>query len=90
MFAKPDAVFGEDSNISKLLAYGNSSNPKMRKLTSYDFSHLVSELENHNIILFEPVLAFRSQKNAIISRENERLVAVTELILDSKPMQLKD
>ena len=56
-----------------------------------EFGRLVTRLKDFNILLPEPVLAFRALKSANITKDNKKLVkaTVSESLLSSMSEQLQ-
>ena len=82
VYEKLDTLFLEDINQSAFLAYETFKGYWRQPNTSIDdflinFSRHVAKLKDFNILLPEPVLAFRASKNANLTSENERLLKTT-------------
>ena len=95
LYEKLDTLFLEDINQSAFWAYETFENYQRPPGTSLEdflieFGQLVAKLKDFNILLPEPVLAFRALKNANITPDNEKLVkaTVSELTLSSMSKQL--
>ena len=96
LYEKLDTLFLEDINQSAFRAYETFENYQRPPGTSLedfliDFGRLVAKLRDFNILLPEPVLAFRALKSANITKDNEKLVkaTVSELTLSSMSEQLR-
>ena len=95
LYEKLDTLFLEDINQSAFRAYETFENYQRLAGTSLDFliefGRLVAKLKDFNILLPEPVLAFRALKSANITPDNEKLVkaTVSELTLSSMSKQLR-
>ena len=88
--------FLEDINQSASLAYKTFKGYQRQPDISIgdiliNFGQHVTKLKDFNILLQEPVLAFRALKSANLTPENERLVKATisELTLSSMSGQLQ-
>ena len=95
LYEKLDTLFLEDINQSAFQAYEIFENYQRLPGTSLEdflieFGRLVAKLKDFNILLPEPVLAFRALKSANITPDNEKLVkaTVSELTLSSMSKQL--
>ena len=95
LYEKQDTLFLEDVNQSAFRAYETFENYQRLPGTSLEdflieFSRLVAKLKDFNILLPEPILAFRALKSVYITKDNEKLVKVTvsELTLSSMSEQL--
>ncbi len=95
LYEKLDTLFLEDINQSAFRAYETFENYQRPPGTSLEdflieFGRLVAKLKDFNILLPEPVLAFRALKSANITKDNEKLVkaTVSELTLSSISKQL--
>ena len=95
LYEKLDTLFLEDINQSAFRAYETFENYQRPPGTSLDvlieFGQLVAKLKDFNILLPEPVLAFRALKSANITKDNEKLVkaTVSELTLSSMSKQFR-
>ena len=96
LYEKLDSLFLEDINQSAFRAYETFENYQRLLGTSLEgflieFGQLVAKLKDFNILLPEPVLAFRALKTANITPDNERLVkaTVSELTLSSMSKHLR-
>ena len=96
LYEKLDILFLEDVNQSPFRAYKTFENfrrPPGMSLEDFliEFGQLVAKLKDFNILLSEPVLAFRALKSANITKDNEKLVkaTVSELTLSSMSEQLR-
>ena len=96
LYEKLDTLFLEDVNQSAFRAYetfGNYQRPPGTSLEDFliEFGRLVTKLKHFNILLPEPVHAFRALKSANITKDNENLVqaTVSELMLSSMSEQLR-
>ena len=96
LYEKLDTLFLEDINQSAFRAYETFKNfqrPPGMPLEDFliEFGRLVTKLKDFNILLPEPVLAFRALKSANITKDNEKLVkaTVSELMLSSLSEQLQ-
>ena len=96
LYEKLDTLFLEDINQSAFQAYETFENYQRLPGTSleeflYSFGRLVAKLKDFNILLPEPVLAFRALTSANITLDNEKLVkaTVSELTLSSVSKQLR-
>ena len=96
LYEKLDTLFLEDVNQSAFWAYETFENFRRPPGTSsedflIEFGRLVAKLKDFNILLPEPVLAFRALKSANITKDNEKLVkaTVSELTLSSMSEQLR-
>ena len=94
LYKKLDTLFLEDINQSAFRAYETFENYQRPPGTSLEdflneFCRLVAKLKDFNILLPEPVLAFRALKSANITPDNEKLVKATvrELTLSSMSKQ---
>ena len=81
LYEKLDTLFLEDVNQSAFRAYEKFENYQRSPGTSLEdflieFGRLVAKLKDFNILLPEPVLAFRALKSANITKDNEKLVYV--------------
>ena len=79
---KLDTLFLEDVNQSAFRAYEifeNYQRPPGTSLEDFliEFGRLVAKSKDFNILLPEPVLAFRALKSANIIKDNEKLVKAT-------------
>ena len=90
LYEKLDTLFLEDINQSAFQAYKTFKNyqrPPGSSLEYFliEFGRLVAKLKDFNILLPEPVLAFRALKSANITKDNEKLAkaTVSELMLSS-------
>ena len=90
LYEKLDTLFLEDVNQSAFRAYETFENYQRPPETSLEdflieFGQLVTKLKDFNILLPEPVLAFRALKSANITKDNEKLVkaTVSKLMLSS-------
>ena len=95
MYEKLDTLFLKDINQSTFLAYKTFDGYPRQPVISIEdflinFERHVAKLKDFNILLLEPVLAFRALKSANLTPENERLVKATigELTLSSMLGQL--
>ena len=89
---KLDALFLEDINQSTFLAYETFEGYRRQLDTSIEeLGWHVAKLKDFNILLLEPILAFRALKSVNLNPENERLVKATisELTLSSMSGQLR-
>ena len=93
---KLDTHFLEDVNQSAFRAIKTFENYQRPPWTSLEeflikFGRLVTKLKDFNILLPEPVLAFRALKSANITKDNEKLVkaTVSKLMLSSVSEQLR-
>ena len=82
VYEKLDTLFLEDMNQSVFLAYEFCEVYRRQPDISIEnflinFGRYVTKLKDSNILLPEPVLAFRTLKSANITPENERLVKAT-------------
>ena len=82
LYEKLDTLFLEDVNQSAFWAYETFENfwrPPGMSLEDFliEFGRLVAKLKDFNILLPEPVLAFRALKSANITKDNEKLVKAT-------------
>ena len=96
LYEKLDTLFLEDVNQSTFRAYETFENYQRQPGTSLEdfrieFGQLVAKLKDFNILLPEPVLAFRALKSANITKDNEKLVkaTVSKLMLSSMLEQLR-
>ena len=96
VYEKLDTLFLEDINQSAFLTYKIFKGYRRQPDSSTEdflinFDQHVTKLKDFNIFLPEPVLAFRTLKNANLTSENERLVKATigELTLSSMSRQLQ-
>ena len=96
LYEKLDTLFLEDVNQSAFRAYETFENYERPLGTSLEdflieFGRLVTKLKDFNILLPEPVLAFRALKSANITKDNEKLVkaTVSKLTLSSMSEQLQ-
>ena len=96
LYEKLDTLFLEDINQSAFRAYKTFENYQRLPGTSLEdflieFGRLVAKLKDFNILLSEPVLAFRALKSANITPDNKKLVkaTVSELTLSSMSKQLR-
>ena len=96
LYEKLDTLFLEDINQSAFRAYKifeNYQRPPGTSLEDFliEFGRLVAKLKDFNILLSEPVLAFRALKSVNITKDNEKLVkaTVSELMLSSMSEQLR-
>ena len=96
LYEKLDTLFLEDVNQSAFQAYETFENYQRPPGTSLEyfliwFGRLVAKLKDFNILLPEPVLAFRTLKSTNITEDNEKLVkaTVSELMLSSMSEQLR-
>ena len=90
LYEKQDTFFLEDINQSAFRAYKTFENyqrPPGMSLEDFliEFGRLVAKLKDFNILLPEPVFAFRALKSANITKDNKKLVkaTVSELMLSS-------
>ena len=90
LLEKLDTLFLEDVNQYAFRAYETFENYQRPPGTSWEyflieFSWHVAKLKDLNILLPEPVLAFRALKSATITKDNGKLVkaTVSELPLSS-------
>ena len=95
-YEKLDTLFLEDVNQSAFRAYETFENyqrPPGMLLEDFliEFGRLVAKLKDFNVLLPEPVLAFRALKSDNITKDNEKLVkaTVSELTLSSMLKQLR-
>ena len=93
---KLDTLFLEDVNQSLFRAYETFENYQRPPGTSLEdflieFGRLVATLKDFNILLPEPVLAFRALKSANNTLDNEKLAKaiISELTLSSMSEQLR-
>ena len=82
LYEKLDTLFLVDVNQSAFRAYETFKNYQRPPGTSLEdflieFGRLVTKLKDFNILLPEPVLAFRALKSASITKDNEKLVKAT-------------
>ena len=96
LYEKLDTLFLEDINQSTFRAYEIFENYQRLPGTSLEdflieFGRLVAKLKEFNILLPEPVLAFRALKSANITKDNKKLVkaTVSKLTLSSISEQLR-
>ena len=96
LYKKLDTLFLEDINQSIFLAYKTFKGYRRQPDTSIEdflinFSWHGAKLKDINILLPEPVLAFRALKSANFNLENERLVKATvgELTISFMSEQLQ-
>ena len=96
LYEKLDTLFLEDINQSAFRAneaFENYQRPPGTSLEDFliEFGWLVAKLKDFNILLSEPVLAFRALKSANITKDNQKLVkaTVSELTLSSMSKQLQ-
>ena len=96
LYEKLDTLFLEDINQSAFQAYETFENfqrPPGMSLEDFliEFGWHVTKLKVFNILLPEPVLAFRALKSSNITPDNEKLVkaTVSELTLSSMSEQLR-
>ena len=96
LYEKLDTLFLEDINQSAFWAYETfegSRRPPETSLEDFliDFGRHIVKLKDFNILLSEPVLAFRALKSANLTSDNEKLVkaTVSELTLSSMSGQLR-
>ena len=96
LYEKLDTLFLEDINQSAFRAYETFKNfrgPPGVSLEDFllEFGRLIAKLKDFNILLPEPVLAFRALKSTNITPDNEKLVkaSVSELTLSSMLEQLR-
>ena len=96
LYEKLDTLFLEDINQSAFRVYKTFENyqrPPGMSLEDFliKFGQLVTKLKDFNILLTEPVLAFRALKSTNITKGNEKLVKATdsELTLSSMSEQLR-
>ena len=96
LIEKLDSLFLEDASQSAFMTYENFESfsrettvPMNDYLISFD--RHVARLKEYNIILPEPVLAYRALKSASLSSETEKLVRATisDLTLSAMTTQLK-
>ena len=95
LYEKLDTLFLEDINQSAFRAYETFESywrPPGTSLEDFliDFGRHVAKLKDFNILLPEPVLAFRALKSANLTLDKEKLVKATvgELMLSSMSGQL--
>ena len=95
LYEKMDILFVEDINQSAFRAYKTFENYQRLPGTSLEdilieFGRHVAKLKDFNILLPEPVLAFRALKSSNITLDNEKLVKATvrELTLSSMSEQI--
>ena len=96
LYEKLDTLFLGYVNQSAFRAYETFENYQRPPGTSLEdflieFGRLVAKLKDFNILLPEPVLAFRALKSANITPDNEKLVkaTVSKLMLSSMSEQLR-
>ena len=96
LYEKLDTLFLEDINQSAFRAYETFENYRRPPGTSLedfliDFGQHVARLKDFNILLPEPVLAFKALKSADLTLDNKKLVkaTVSELTLFSMSGQLQ-
>ena len=96
LYEKLNTLFLEDINQSAFRAYETFESywrPPVMLLEDFliDFGRHVAKLKDFNILLPEPVLAFRALKSANLTPDNEKLVMATvgELTLSSMSGQLQ-
>ena len=96
LYEKLDTLFLEDINQSAFRVYETFENYQRPPGTSLEdfligFSRLVAKSKDFNILLPEPVLAFRALKSANIPKDNEKLAKATvgKLTLSSMSEQLR-
>ena len=96
LYEKLDILFLEDINQSAFRAYKTFENYQRLPGMSLEdflieFGRLVVKLKDFNILLPEPVRAFRALKSANITKDNEKLVkaTVSELTLSSMSEHLR-
>ena len=96
LYEKLDTLFLEDVNQPAFQTYETFENYQRPPGTSLEdflieFGRLVAKLKDFNILLPEPVLAFRALKSANITKDNEKLVkaTVSKLTLSSMSEQLR-
>ena len=96
LYEKLDTLFLEDVNQFAFQAYKTFENYQRPPGTSLEdflieFDRHVAKLKDFNILLPEPVLAFRALKSSNITSDNEKLVKATvrELTLSSMSEQLQ-
>ena len=92
LYEKLDTLFLEDINQSAFQVYKRFESYRRPPGTSLedfliDFGRHVAKLKDFNILLAEPVLAFRALKSANLTSDNEKLVG--ELTLSSLSGQLR-
>ena len=93
---KLDTLFLEDKNQSAFICYKNFENYHRERNASINdyliqFDRHIVKLREFQMILPEPVLAYRALKSANLSPENERLIRATinNLTLYDMAQQLK-
>ena len=96
LYEKLDTLFLEDINQFAFWAYETFEGYRRPPETSLedfliDFGQHVTKLKDFNILLLEPVLAFRALKSANLTPDNEKLIKATvgELTLSSMSGQLR-
>ena len=96
VYKKLDTLFLEDINQSPFSAYKTFKGYQRQPDTSIEdflinFGQHVTKLKDFNILLLEPVVAFRALKSANLTLENGRLVKATigKLTLSSMSGQLR-
>ena len=96
LYEKLDTLFLEDINQSAFRTYETFENYQRPPGTSLEdflieFGPHVTKLKDFNILLPEPILAFRAQKSANITLNNEKLIkaTVSKLTLSSMSEQLR-
>ena len=95
VYEKLDTLFLEDINQYAFLVYetfkGYWKQPDTSIEVFINFSWHITKLKDFNILLPEPVLAFKALKSANLTPENERLVKATigKLTLSSMTGQFR-
>ena len=82
LYQKLDTLFLEDANQAAFMAYESFEKYQRQNVTPVEdflinFDRHVPKLKEHNILLLEPVLAYRALKSANLSSQNERLIKAT-------------
>ena len=94
LYENLDTLFLEDINQSAFRAYETFEGfqrPPETSLDDFLIGRHVTKLKDFNILLPEPVLAFRALKSANLTPDDEKLVKATvgELTLSSMSGQLR-
>ena len=79
MYVKLDTLYKEDEAQAALISYDKFerfSCPSEMTINDYliEFERMVAQLKVYNIVLPEPVLAYRALKSANLTEENDKLV----------------
>ena len=96
LFTKLDELFKEDKAQAALICYDKFerySRPSEMSITDYliEFERMTAQLKDHDILLPEPVLAYRALRSANLTDDYEKLVKATvnELTFKGMSTQLK-